>query len=76
MRKAAPPLPPNEASRFSDMDGYVFSVDEPPTRFEAAGYLWRSWFKKEREEMPEAAEIDALLERLLVLYAEGKWRRA
>ena len=76
MCKAAPPLPPKDASRFSDMDGYIFTADEPPTRFDAAGYLWRAWFKRERDEIPDAEAIDALLEQLLKLYAQGKWRRA
>ena len=73
--RTVPDLPPEDSSRFSDMFGYIFSADDPPTLHDAAGYLWRAWWSKERDEMPTAEEIYAVLERLQELYAQGKWRR-
>ena len=75
MRKAAPPLPPGQYSRFSDMSGYLLTPDEPPTRIDAAAVLWGAWFRKEREDFPDAQAIAAELKRLQALHAAGKWHR-
>ena len=67
-----------ESNRFSDMTGYIIKPGEPPTWADAMSNLWAAYWYAEPgadKEVPSGETIQAELERLTALDAEGLWDR-